>query len=54
MNSDKTKIASGDKLFISKTTIHRLEVTTNMTILEISFRDFDELDIKRLEEDYNK
>ena len=54
MNPDKKKIELGDKLFISKTTVHRLEATTDMTILEISFGDFDELDIKRLEDDYNR
>ena len=54
MNPDKTKITPGDKLFISKTTVHRLEAITDMKILEISFGDFDELDIKRLEDDYNR
>ncbi len=54
INPDKTKIKIGDKLFISKTTVHRLEAITDMKILEISFGDFDELDIKRLEDDYSR
>ena len=54
MNPDKRKISPGDKLFISKTIVHRLEAITDMTILEISFGDFDESDIKRLEDDYNR
>ena len=54
MNPDKTKINPGDELFISRTTVHRLEAITDMVILEISFGDFDELDIKRLEDDYDR
>jgi mannose-6-phosphate isomerase-like protein (cupin superfamily) len=54
MNPDEIKIRPGDKLFISKTTIHRLKAITDMKILEISFGNFDELDIKRLEDDYNR
>ncbi len=54
MNPDKRKIKSGDKICISKTTIHRLEAITDMKILEISFGNFQESDIKRLEDDYNR
>ncbi len=54
MNPDKKIIKPGDKLFISKTIIHRLEATTNMRILEISFGEFRESDIKRIEDDYGR
>lgn len=42
----------GDELVIPKTKPHRLEAITDLTILEISFGEFDELDIVRLEDDY--
>ena len=54
MNPDKKRVKPGDKLFISKTTVHRLEAITDMKILEISFGNFQESDIKRLEDDYNR
>ena len=54
MNPDKMELKSGDKLFISKTTVHRLKAVTDMKILEISFGNFDELDIKRLDDDYDR
>lgn len=54
MNPNKKRVKPGDRLFISKTIVHRLEAITDMMILEISFGNFDELDIKRLEDDYNR
>ena len=54
MNPNKRKINPGDKIYISKTTVHRLEAVTDMKILEISFGNFQESDIKRLEDDYNR
>jgi hypothetical protein len=40
------------RLSFKKKTVHRLEATTDMKILEISFGLFQESDIKRLEDDY--
>ncbi len=51
---EKKSIKQGDELFISKTTVHRLEAITDMKILEISYGKFNESDIKRLEDDYNR
>lgn len=48
----KKEINSGDELFVSQNTIHRLEAISEMKILEISFGIFDELDITRLDDDY--
>ncbi|QMU55295.1 MAG: hypothetical protein GKS07_10605 [Nitrosopumilus sp.] len=54
MNLDEIKIKHGDELFISKTAVQRLKAIADVKILEISFGNFDELDIKRLEDDYNR
>lgn len=48
------KLKIGDEVFISKTQPHRLEAITDLMILEISFGLFDELDILRLEDDYDR
>ena len=48
----KHNLMAGDELVIPKTKPHRLEAITDLTILEISFGEFDELDIVRLEDDY--
>jgi mannose-6-phosphate isomerase-like protein (cupin superfamily) len=49
---ERQKIREGDTICIPKKAIHRLETTTDMKILEISFGLFQESDIKRLEDDY--
>ncbi|AJM91986.1 MULTISPECIES: hypothetical protein [Nitrosopumilus] len=49
---EKQNIQTGDEIVIPKKAVHRLEAIIDMKILEISFRVFDELDIKRLEDDY--
>ena len=49
---DKKKIQTGDEISIPIKAVHRLEATTDMKILEISFGLFQESDIKRLEDDY--
>ncbi len=49
---DKKKIQTGDEISIPKKAVHRLEATTDLKILEISFGLFQETDIKRLEDDY--
>ena len=51
---DKKEIKSGDELFVLQNTTHRFEAITEMKILEISFGKFDESDITRLEDDYNR
>lgn len=43
-----------DIIFIPSKTPHRLQAVTDMTILEISYGQFDESDIKRLEDDYQR
>lgn len=49
---DKKEIQIGDEIVVPRKTIHRLEATTDLKILEISFGLFEESDIKRLEDDY--
>lgn len=49
---DKQKIQSGDEISIPKKAVHRLETITDMKVLEIYYGLFQELDIKRLEDDY--
>lgn len=45
----------GDEFFITRGTRHRISAGDNdASILEISFGDFDEGDIVRLEDDYNR
>jgi mannose-6-phosphate isomerase-like protein (cupin superfamily) len=45
----------GDEFEIPKETAHRLMGTKNLAqVLEISYGDFDEEDIKRIEDDYNR
>ena len=54
VDQGKKEIKSGDELFVLQNTTHRLEAITEMKILEISFGKFDESDITRLEDDYNR
>jgi mannose-6-phosphate isomerase-like protein (cupin superfamily) len=49
---DKKRVKPGDEIFISQNTPHRLEAIIDMKILEISFGQFDESDIVRIEDDY--
>ncbi len=53
---EKVKIAQeGEEFFISPKTIHRIEAPEdNSQILEISFGDFDENDIVRIEDAYGR
>lgn len=43
-----------DEMFIPVKTPHRLEAITDLIILEISYGDFDESDIIRLDDDYSR
>ena len=54
IHDDKIPLRQGDELFIPKTETHRLEATTDMQILEISFGLFRESDIIRFEDDYDR
>ena len=51
-----TKIGKkGDEFFIPKETIHQIKTSdTSVTIIEIAFGNFDENDIVRLEDKYNR
>ena len=53
---DETKLLQeGDTIMIPRKTIHRLSGLDNpVTILEISYGDFDESDIVRLQDDYSR
>ena len=51
---EKKMIKTGDEVLIPKKTIHRLEATTELKVLEISYGEFNESDIKRIEDDYNR
>lgn len=44
----------GEDFFIPKNTIHRLSSKTGGRILEISFGEFEEKDIERIEDKYNR
>ena len=47
-------LKEGDEIRIPKTKMHRLEAVTDLKILEISYGLFDELDIIRFEDDYDR
>ena len=53
---DKTKIGkNGDEFFIPKETVHQIKTSdTSVTIIEIAFGNFDENDIVRLKDKYNR
>lgn len=53
-NPEKNPVQPGDEIEIPKNTIHRIEANTELKILEISFGDFDENDIKRIEDDFGR
>ncbi len=44
----------GEKYFIPKKTLHRLIAKKTSRVLEISFGKFDEKDIERIEDKYNR
>lgn len=47
-------LITGDEIFIPKQQPHRLLAVTNLKLLEISFGEFDESDIQRLQDDYSR
>lgn len=48
-------VKKGDEFFIPRETKHQIKTTnSSLSILEISFGDFDENDIVRLEDKYNR
>ena len=47
-------IKNGDEIIIPSGVLHRLEAFTDLTVLEISYGEFEESDIVRVEDDYNK
>ena len=55
IGDEKTNIATGDERFVPKKTAHRLSAGAEpLVVLEISFGHFDESDIARLEDKYNR
>ena len=49
------KARKGDELFIKKGTLHRIEgLSKDANILEISFGNFNENDIERIEDDFGR
>jgi mannose-6-phosphate isomerase len=53
MNSNQT-LLSGEEIFIPKQQVHRLLAVTDLVLLEISYGEFDEADIERLDGDYSR
>ncbi len=49
-----TKAKAGDRFFIPKLTLHQIISITDCQILEISFGEFDEKDIVRVKDKYNR
>lgn len=55
IGSDKIILESGSNHFVPRTTHHRLSATSsNLVVLELTFGDFDENDIVRLEDKYGR
>ena len=54
LKKKKIKGMIGKKYFIPKNTLHRLSAVKKARILEISFGKFDEKDIERIEDKYNR
>lgn len=55
LGEDKIDVKIDDEYFIPKTTKHRMMTGANkLEMLEISFGEFDENDIVRLADDYNR
>lgn len=51
---DEITLMPGDEIFIEKNQPHRLEAIIDVIILEISFGNFQENDIKRLDDDFGR
>jgi mannose-6-phosphate isomerase-like protein (cupin superfamily) len=55
LGNETIDVNVGDDFFISKKTIHRVITNeSSMEIMEISFGEFDENDIVRLNDEYNR
>jgi mannose-6-phosphate isomerase len=55
LNDKVFELKSGDEFFVEKGTLHRVEAgSTAVRILEISFGNFDEKDITRVEDRYGR
>lgn len=50
----KHRLVNGKSIFIPKKEPHRIEASTDLTLLEISYGLFDEEDIIRIEDDYSR
>lgn len=55
IGTTSTPIGIGKDYFIPRNTLHRIEAhTSSVVVLEISFGDFDEKDITRIEDKYGR
>jgi mannose-6-phosphate isomerase len=55
IGNEKTPVVVGKSYFIPKDTLHRLEAgNEKLVVLEVSFGEFDEDDITRLEDRYGR
>lgn len=55
IGEETINVKKGDEYFIAKETKHRIMTTNNnLEIMEISFGEFDENDIVRIDDDYNR
>jgi len=54
LHDDKIQVEKGGILSINKFAKHRIQAHQDMLILEASFGNFDEFDIYRLEDDYDR
>ena len=54
VGDDIKEAVEGDEFFVAKKTNHRIKAIDDVKILEISFGEFDERDIERLEDEYDR
>jgi mannose-6-phosphate isomerase-like protein (cupin superfamily) len=54
VNGVSTQLSKDDEIYVKAGEKHRIEGITDSEILEIAFGDFDENDIIRVEDDYNR
>ena len=54
LGEEKKEAKAGDEYMISKGTHHRMEATEEVKFLEIAFGEFDENEIVRVEDKYNR
>ena len=54
VGDDKLPASKDSEFFIPKGSNHRIEASTDMVFLEIAFGEFDEKDIVRLEDKYQR